>query len=193
MGLWVIALIRVVRSVKVFRQIRRTPWRALESAWMYIEMRERSAAVLLRDPTTGEQAALHVQRLPHRKAMPPEVLLPVWFAGDFASGGVITPAGGGAFMYARPYRAASARRAGLERTLHEELTVPIAAPYSLRGRAREDFVRSAEWELAQERRQMQKRKPWQRQRDRITVYDSFDLQELRANGHVPAPRSDDKI
>jgi hypothetical protein len=186
-GLGIVALIRARRTAKVFRLVRRNPWRALESAWMYVELRERSACVLLRDPATGEQAALHVQRLPHRKAMPTHVLLPVWFAGDFAVGGVITPAGGGALMYARAYRTASARRAGLERTLHEELTAPIVVPPYLRGsRAREDFVHMAEWDRARLLRRMRT----QRQRDRITVYDSFDLQELRTYGHVSAAPSD---
>ncbi len=178
-----VALVRVWRTMRVVRQVRRAPWRTLESAWMYVALRERSACVLLRDPATGEQGALHVQRLPRRKAMPEQVLLPVWFAGDFASGGVITPAGGGAMMYAHAYRTAGARYIAVERTIHEELTAPIVAPSYVYGtRARGDFVQTAKWERAQ----LVKRMAKQRLRDRITVYDSFDLARLRLYGHVSA-------
>jgi hypothetical protein len=178
-AVWLVAImpVRVRRTVKVLRRVRATHWRSLDSAWTYVELRERSAGVLLRDPETGEQAALHVQRLPSRKAMPTDVLLPVWFAGELTSDGVIAPAGGGPLMFARTFRTAIARRDAFPRTIHEELTVPLIPPQRIRDPAMRS---SLEWEYRRERARLQKRV-----RDRISVYDSFDLQRLRSVGHVP--------
>jgi hypothetical protein len=170
------AVVRIWRTAQLIRPLRRWPWRPLESAWRYAGMGERSASVLLRDPATGEQAVLHALGIPKHGRMPEYALVPVWFPGDLRQGGVLTLAGGGAFIHARTFRTMIGRYSLLPLTTHEDLYGPIVAPAYLTGSMRTNYVATIRLERSRTKRI--------RPSDQLTVYDSFALDALREHGHV---------
>lgn len=72
-----------IRSV-----LRTYAWRPVDGVWS----RDSRSDVLLRDPSTGEQAAMHATAAVNAD---PDVRLKLWFAGDLRHSGVVTAVGGG--------------------------------------------------------------------------------------------------
>ncbi|HKE63313.1 MAG TPA: hypothetical protein VKB59_01545 [Micromonosporaceae bacterium] len=89
----VVATVRLTMRYADIRSALRThAWRPVDGVCSTYRSRSDAANIVLRDPATGEQAAM---RTPSSGRTPRDVRLQLWFAGDLGGSGVVTAAGGG--------------------------------------------------------------------------------------------------
>jgi len=81
---------RLTRYDRIRSVLRAHAWRPVDGVWSHNE--RTYLDVLLRDPSTGEQAAMHATAHLNPDL---DVRLNLWFAGDLRDRGVVTAVGGG--------------------------------------------------------------------------------------------------
>jgi hypothetical protein len=170
----VYAIVLVIRWRRMRSALRRSGWVECETLWL-ARVQGNFSAVLVRDPATGAEAALHVDVGGRDTQVPGGTHMSMWFAGDLRQRGVLTPIGGGHLYGARQFHRRATRRMHLPEAIRRTApTGPIKAPAWMPKPLKEGFVESANYDRAHWQ-QLHPQQPW----------DAFDLAALRRDGYKP--------